>query len=277
MSQMGSGIWTVVFNLYLLRSGFSTGFVGLFLMVDMLFHGLVAFPAGLIADRIGRRKAFFFATCLNLVARGSLLFTTDPATLLVLAALAGTGEAFHGSAGPPFIMENSQPEERPLLFSMQTIFHLISRSLGSALPLVWAVTLGVPDLNIGMARWLLVLSLPLTFIALAPLWFMTERRDDLAGSFMDLITLKNVVNFSAIAKLALCNVMVGLGMGLATRFLTSSSTWGSAPPTGNSRRSSPSLPWPGPPPFFSPECWSGVGAPSGALQSPSWLRCPSYC
>ena len=35
---------------------------------------------------------------------------------------------------------------------------------------------------------------------------------------MDLITLKNVVNFSAIAKLALCNVMVGLGMGLATRF-----------------------------------------------------------
>ena len=136
MSQTGSGIWTVVFNLYLLRSGFSTGFVGLFLMVDMLFHGLVAFPAGLIADRIGRRKAFFFATCLNLVARGSLLFTTDPATLLVLAALAGTGEAFHGSAGPPFIMENSQPEERPLLFSMQTIFHLMSRSLGSALPLI---------------------------------------------------------------------------------------------------------------------------------------------
>ena len=73
MSQTGSGIWMVVFNLYLLRSGFSTGFVGLFLMVDMLFHGLVAFPAGLIADRIGRRKAFFFATCLNLVARGSLL------------------------------------------------------------------------------------------------------------------------------------------------------------------------------------------------------------
>ena len=208
----------MVFNLYLLRSGFSTGFVGLFLMVDMLFHGLVAFPAGMIADRIGRRKAFFFATCLNLVARGSLLFTTDPGTLLVLAALAGTGEAFHGSAGPPFIMENSRPQERPLLFSMHAIFHLISRSVGSALPLVWAVTLGVPDLNIGMARWLLVLSLPLTLVALAPLWFMTERRDNLAGSFMDLITLRNVVNFPAIAKLALCNVMVGLGMGLATRF-----------------------------------------------------------
>ena len=210
LSQMG--------NTGLLRSGFSTSFVGFFLMVDMLFHGLVAFPAGLIADRIGRRKAFFFATCLNLVARGSLLFTVDPGTLLVLAALAGTGEAFHGSAGPPFIMENSRPQERPLLFSTNAIFHLISRSVGSALPLVWAVSLGVPDLNIGMARWLLVLSLPLTLVALAPLWFMTERRDNLAGSFLDLITLRNVVNFSSIAKLALCNVIVGLGFGLATRF-----------------------------------------------------------
>ena len=62
-SQTGSGIWTVMFNLYLLRSGFSTGFVGIFLMVDMFVHGLVAFPAGLIADKIGRRRAFFFSTC----------------------------------------------------------------------------------------------------------------------------------------------------------------------------------------------------------------------
>ena len=29
-SQTGSGIWTVMFNLYLLRSGFSMGFVGIF-------------------------------------------------------------------------------------------------------------------------------------------------------------------------------------------------------------------------------------------------------
>ncbi len=130
MSQTGSGIWTVMFNLYLLRSGFSTGFVGLFLMVDMFCHGVVAFPAGLIADKVGRRLAFFCSTCLNLGARGALLFTTDQTALLVLAGVAGAGQAFHGSAGPPFIMENSQPEERPLLFSMDAVFQLISRSLG---------------------------------------------------------------------------------------------------------------------------------------------------
>jgi len=218
MSQLGAGIWLVIFNLYLLRQGFSTTFVGLFIMVDMLFHGLMAFPAGLLADKIGRRKAFFISTCINLIARGALLFTVDPATLLVLAAVAGIGEAFHGVAGPPFIMENSEPEERPLLFSLNSMFIMLSRSVGSALPLVWAVSLGVPDLDIGAARWVLIASLPLTLAALAPLGFMVEKRVELAHSFMDLFMLKNVVNFGSIAKLTLCSLMVGLGFGLATRF-----------------------------------------------------------
>ncbi len=218
MSQLGAGIWAVMFNLYLLRLGFSTSFVGLFIMVDMLFHGLFAFPAGLIADKIGRRRAFFIATCVNLAARGALLFTQDSAMLLVLAGAAGIGEAFHGVAGPPFIMENSEPEERPLLFSLNSMFTMLSRSVGSFLPLVWAISLGVPDLDIGAARWVLVASLPLTLAALAPLGFMTEKRVALVDTFMELFTLKNVVNFSAIAKLTLCSLMVGLGFGLATRF-----------------------------------------------------------
>ena len=218
MAQLGAGIWLVMFNLYLLRLGFSTNFVGLFIMVDMLFHGLVAFPAGLIADKIGRRKAFLIATCISLVARGTLLFVQDPAMLIVLAAVSGVGEAFHGVAGPPFIMENSEPEERPLLFSLNWMFLMLSRSAGSALPLVWAVTLGVPDLSINAARWVLVMSLPLTLAALAPLGFMVEKRAGVVGSFLDLLALKNVVNFSNIAKLTLGSLVVGMGFGLATRF-----------------------------------------------------------
>ena len=218
LSQLGAGIWIVMFNLYLLRLGFSTSFVGLFLMVDMLFHGLVAFPAGLLADKIGRRKAFFIATCINLAARGALLFTQDTNSLLALAAISGIGEAFHGVAGPPFIMENSEPEERPLLFSLNSMFLMASRGVGSALPLLWAISLGVPDLDVGQARWVLVASLPLTLAGLAPLGLMTEKRVQLVESFFDLLTLRNVVNFGNIAKLTVTSLIVGLGFGLATRF-----------------------------------------------------------
>ena len=219
LSQLGAGIWTVMFNLYLLRLGFGTSFVGLFIMVDMLFHGLVAFPAGLLADKIGRRKAFFIATCISLGARGTLLFVHDSKEmLLILAAISGVGEAFHGVAGPPFIMENSEPKERPLLFSLNAMFLMVSRGVGSALPLVWAIFLGVPDLDVDSARWVLVASLPLTLAGLAPLAFMTEKRVELVESFLDLFALKNVVNFDAIAKLTVASLVVGTGFGLATRF-----------------------------------------------------------
>ena len=35
LSGLGTGIWNVMFNLYLLKVGYSTAFVGLFWMVDM--------------------------------------------------------------------------------------------------------------------------------------------------------------------------------------------------------------------------------------------------
>ena len=46
LSGLGTGVWNVMFNIYLLRLGYATTFVGLFWMVDMLFHGLFAFPRG---------------------------------------------------------------------------------------------------------------------------------------------------------------------------------------------------------------------------------------
>ncbi len=222
LSGLGTGIWNVMFNLYLLRLGYATTFVGLFWMVDMLFHGLFAFPAGLIGDKIGRRKTFILATAFNIVARGALLFTRDPALLLVLAALAGMGEGFHAVAGAPFMMENSEPEERPYLFSLNSSFLMVSIFVGSLsggiLPLFWAGILDVPALDPAAARWALVISLPLTFAALVPLALIRERVVELVESFRDLFTLRNVVNFEVIAKLSLCAVLVGVGFGMTSRF-----------------------------------------------------------
>src|SRR3972149_4783064 len=164
---LGTGIWNVMFNLYLLRIGFDVSFVALYWLVDMFFHGLFAFPAGLIGDKIGRRKTFILATVINVVARGILLFTLDPTALILLAAVAGMGEGFHAVAGAPFMMENSEPEERPHLFTLDSSLQMLSTFVGSLsgglLPLFWAGILTVPALDPAAARWTLVLALPLPF------------------------------------------------------------------------------------------------------------------
>lgn len=222
LSGLGTGIWNVMFNIYLLRLGYATTFVGLFWMVDMLFHGLFAFPAGLIGDKIGRRKTFILATSFNILARGALLFTRDPTLLLMLAALGGMGEGFHAVAGAPFMMENSEPEERPHLFSLNASLMMFSTFVGSLsgglLPLFWAGVLAVPAVDPSAARWALVISLPLTFVALVPLAVIREKPVELVESFSDLFALRNVVHYGVIFKLTLCSVLVGIGFGMTSRF-----------------------------------------------------------
>lgn len=222
MAELGSGIWAVMFNLYLLRADFPLTFIGTFWLVNMAAHGAVSLPAGLIADRFGRRRAFFIATMIAIVAQGSLLFTVNPLAILVMAAVAGMGEAFHGVTGAPFMIENSEPRERPHLFSLNSSFLQVSRFGGSMaggyLPLLWAVTLGIPQVDPGAARWALVTGLPLTALALVPLAFMREKPVELMESFRDLVTFRNVVRPVVIAQLVFLSLFTGIAFGLTIRF-----------------------------------------------------------
>lgn len=222
LAELGSGIWTVLFNLYLLRTAFPVAFIGAFWLVNMLCHGAAALPAGVIADRFGRRRAFCIATGVSLVAQGSLLFTSEPSLILVLAGIAGFGEAFHGVTGAPFMMENSEPRERPHLFSLNAAFLQASRFGGSLaggfLPLVWAGLTGLPAVEPEAARWALVTGLPLTAVALVPLACMHERPVEPVGGCKELVTLRNVVHLGIIARLTALSLLVGAGFGLASRF-----------------------------------------------------------
>ena len=222
LSGLGTGIWNVMFNLYLLRLGFDIRFIGLYWLSNMLGHGLMAFPAGLIADMLGRRRTFFIATVISAVARGVLLFTLEPWALLALAALSGVGESFHGVTGGPFIMENSEPEERPHLFSINSSLLSISTFVGSIsgglLPIMWATVMEVPAVDPLAARLALVIALPLTIVALAPLAFIHEKPVELVERITDLLMLKNIVHGRAIAKLFILNLLLGIAFGITVRF-----------------------------------------------------------
>jgi len=52
------GSWAVLFNLYLLAIGYDIEFIGLRILLSSLASGLVALPAGMISDRIGRKLSF---------------------------------------------------------------------------------------------------------------------------------------------------------------------------------------------------------------------------
>lgn len=222
LAELGTGIWAVMFNLYLLRMDFSVAFIGTFWLVNMICHGAASLPVGLLADRFGRRQAFFMATALSVMAQAGVLFTQNPAAILVLGGIAGLGQAAHGVTGAPFMMENSERRERPHLFSLNACFLQFSRfggnMAGGFLPLAWAALLGVPSIAPEAARWALVTGLPLTVLGALPLVFIRERPVDRARSLKDIIALRNVVSFPIIARLTLLSLIFGTAFGLTIRF-----------------------------------------------------------
>ncbi|MBM2832076.1 MAG: putative permease (major facilitator superfamily) [Dehalococcoidia bacterium] len=213
-----------MFALYLLAAGFNLEYIGLVLAINLLFHGIMAFPAGLLSDKLGRRFTFVVASSSAVVFRAFLLFTLDPFWVLIFMAGSGMGDGFHAVASGPFIMENSEPEERPHLFALESTFLMLSAFVGSMaagfLPAFWGGILGVIPAHYSALRWALVISLPLTLVSLIPLLFLRERRlpQDMVESFAELFTLRNIQSRGTIVRLVACAVVFGLAFGLIIPF-----------------------------------------------------------
>lgn len=140
LSGMTTGIFLVLYNLYLTSLGYQADFVGATLFVGTIGAGLAIFPAGLCVDRwSGKWILLGSSLVIGLGGIGAILFR-QPGPLLVCAFLTGVAAAFALVINAPFLTRNSAPAERPGLFSLNIaltqITTVLGELLGGALP-VW--------------------------------------------------------------------------------------------------------------------------------------------
>ena len=146
LAWTGHGIMSVLYNLYLVEGGYQESFVGTAVSVTALGLALVALPAGVLAERWGRRRCLILGAVLDgvgFVVRASVL---APGPILAASFVAGAGQAMLAIAAAPFITEHSTPRERTHLFSAFFAFALLAGVAGSALG-GWLprVALGLPE------------------------------------------------------------------------------------------------------------------------------------
>ncbi len=92
------GFQMVVVPLYLTRAGLDPAFIGLLFTVSGLVTSALVAVSGVLADRFGRSRFLIVGTALPIPSYAILALTTDPAWLIVAAALGGVGLA-NGAAG----------------------------------------------------------------------------------------------------------------------------------------------------------------------------------
>jgi MFS family permease len=218
---LGSGIWGVLFYLYLNlhEVGFQMDFIGAMFTVGAIATGLIALPAGLLCERIGVKKAILIGLAANLANLAQIL-ALQPTNLLIASLASGLVGTLVSVSSAPFMIENSSPDERAHLFSFQSTLGIIMAVAGSLiggfLPDLFNAWLGLPTGVDGSAvgyRFSLAISIGLSLAAVFPILLVKQERRRGEQSMFDLLNLRNVRSWRTIIKFMIPTAIIGFGAG----------------------------------------------------------------
>lgn len=217
-SGLSVSLLRLLFNLYLLAVGFDLLFVAKFAAINWTCHGLSVIPSGILSDLFGRRRVFLIAYGGNLLATTAIIFVTEPSWLLVLAAITGLFEGGHAIVGPPFMIEQSRPDERVNLFSLNSGIQVGAASLGNlsagVLPFIFATLFDIGPESAWARRAALMCAVPVMFCSAIPIYLIKEewRPIDIKR------WVSGIENFGRIGMLALTEGLVGFALGFSAPF-----------------------------------------------------------
>ncbi|MFQ5409861.1 MAG: MFS transporter, partial [Anaerolineales bacterium] len=218
------GTWNVVFNLYLLAVGMDVAFVGLRILISSVAGALVAIPAGLISDRIGRKLSFVLGDGVGALMSLIAISTLNPAVLLITGAIGGIFSGLHGVSEPAFMAENSEDYERVHLFSvsngMRTAAAIIGSALAGLVPLI--VLADQPEQLVVTYRYVAYFGIAGWFASLIPALLLTRKAEAVQpearpGGLRALFS--NVKHPRRIWHLTLPEVFVAMGAGFVLPLL----------------------------------------------------------
>ena len=184
--SIDGGIYSVVFNLYLVRLGFGPEFIGVVNSAGLMVFALSSLPAGALGSRLGYRT-MVIAGMVLIIAGGLLLPTAQiiaphaPGGWLIAGfSIVFLGLAVYFVNAVPFLMEMTAVGERGLAFSLQTgllALAAVGGSLiGGYLPRIYATLLQVPQNQPDAYRFPLFISAALMLPAFAAL-LMTRQEE----------------------------------------------------------------------------------------------------
>lgn len=222
LGQISLGAYQVTYNLYLRALNYSTSTIGILVFVETMAAGLASLPAGMVSDRIGRRKSLYYAIILSgLAAFGQITFTQALPILLFFNFMRGAANTFKTISQSPFLMENSEPEERVHLFSanqaLSTMATVIGSAMGGALPALLMSKSFIDGLEINALRWTLALSIAFYLLAAIPVFFIKEGERQYKPR-PAMTELGAALKSENIRHMAVFNGFIGMGAGMVVPF-----------------------------------------------------------
>lgn len=132
LSNVGvSGIFLLLYNLYLVALGYQEDFIGFLSMVQMGAIAAGAIPTGAMAERYGPRPVLIIGTVVIAAGALGMSVVSSPAALALLNIITGIGFAMRIVPYTPFLAVNTGPSERTLVFAANSAAISIAGTVGS--------------------------------------------------------------------------------------------------------------------------------------------------
>ena len=163
LANVGWGVFTLIFNLYLRELNLREDDMGAFSSVQKLAMAGGAATMGMVLDWLGIWRVIVAGVSVFLLASLGLAFAEDPRVLLWLSAISGIGLAYLFTTTMPFIIAWTRRNERQFVSALA--FSVVSLSTTSNVPSALTSTVpridpALPTVSPSCSRPLLILVPP---------------------------------------------------------------------------------------------------------------------
>jgi len=220
--QIGLGMFSVMYNLYIKSIGFSELVNGRVISMQSLATAIMLIPAGFIGDRFGRKYLLLYGSLLSgftLIIR-SLIETQS--LLVFFAFLTGLFYSFVQVSMVPFMADYSKDLDRVSLFSFNFAMQMAANMIGNILGGI--LSDGIEGLFHLPEEYSLKITLMIGaiffLISVIPLWQIKEKKRTMKKQSKEQWNFrKNKDQFIIIMKFTTASLIIGSGSGLVIPYL----------------------------------------------------------
>lgn len=221
LATIPMGFLMVDAPLYLARVGLPAVFIGLLYAISGLASSLLVAFSGILADRFGRARFLVAGTALPVASYVILALSTDPAWLVVAAALGGVGLA-NGAAGALTVASYDALLAERTEASTRTHVFAAAQALWNLAIAVGAAAAGIPQLlrehgldDVASYRPAFIVAIVIGIVATASIMPLRERPHETARPTGWLPRESG----RAIARYSLAIGLLGFGLGVAVQLM----------------------------------------------------------
>ncbi|MEW6307523.1 MAG: MFS transporter [Bacillota bacterium] len=215
------GLSGVVANLFLLVRGFQEGFLGTLVVASSAAGVIAAMPAARFVNNRGRQAGLYACLIVGLLGTSAIL--AGPTAVVVGAVvLIGVSNALVGVVQSPLLTDESQPAERPHLFSVSAALMIgagvVGAWLGGWLPGRYASLTGLPADSAPALRFALAIGALLFLLALLPVAWMRLGQGRAVPTRGSLLAIPRVSDTAMAWRVSAVALLWGIGAGLIAPF-----------------------------------------------------------